>query len=95
MKDGIIKIDSYRGKKFGFESDKFGGYLWKDGDKIIISTIESFYSGKRHLKQLFDNIESKGFKIIVPTPSTRMEKICLKRDMEKIIINEYECMVNK
>ena len=99
MKDGIIILDSFRGKELGFTSDKFDGYLWKNNDEITISLIESVNQGKGNLKALFDKITEMGFKICVPTPFPRMEMICEKYGMKKIIKQDsmfasFECMVN-
>jgi hypothetical protein len=90
--DGIINLDSNRGKRFGFTSDLFDGYLWKRGPRIIISFIESRDPGKGHLKALFDRIESLGYTIAVPTPSNRMRMICEKRGMSMHREGEYEMM---
>lgn len=79
--DGIIILDSKRGKQFGFTSDLFYGYLWKTGNQITISLIFSLQERQGHLKTLFDRIESLGFTIAVPCPSSRMRNICLKRGM--------------
>lgn len=75
MKDGIIHLDTDRGKQFGFTSDKFYGWLWKRGNYIIISFIESLYEGQGNLSALFNNILGKNYGIKVPTPFARMEKI--------------------
>ena len=77
MKDGIIDLDSEKGKDLGFTSDKFEGYLWKHGRYIYISFIISKQQGEGNLSQLFTNIESKGYGIKVPTPFARMTQILL------------------
>ena len=87
--DGIIKLDGKRGKRLGFTSDLFDGYLWKRDKRIIISFIESRDPGKGHLKALFDRIESLGYTIAVPTPSNRMRMICEKRGM--VACREGDC----
>jgi hypothetical protein len=66
---------------FGFTEDKFDGWLWEDGEFMWISFIISLDPGQGNLKKLFDAIESKGYKLIVPTPSSRMVMICKKRGM--------------
>ena len=80
----IIKIDSKKGREFGFTSDKFSkdSYLWKDGKFIWISFIASINEHKGNLRALFDTIETKGYNIIVPTPMNRMMAICEKREMK-------------
>ena len=81
MKDGLIDLGTPRADELGFTSELFDGYLWKHGNNIIISFIDSKHPGKGNLKRLFDGIEAKGFAIAVPTPSRRMHAICLKRGM--------------
>ena len=72
MKDGIILLDSKRAKKFGFTSNRYySGWLWKKGDYIIISFIES----KGYLLNLFNSILKAGYKIKVPTPLGKMQRI--------------------
>lgn len=72
MKDGIILLDSNKGKEIGFTSDNgFSGYLWKEGEYILISMIES----KGRLLHLFNTIQRKGYGIKVPNPFPRMEEI--------------------
>lgn len=98
MKNGIIILDSDRAKELGFTSDKFGGWLWKKDDEIMISFIESHNQGKGNLKTLFDKIIEMGFSICVPTPFARMEMICNKYGMKKIIRQDdmfgpVECMI--
>jgi hypothetical protein len=92
--DGIIRLDSKRGKRFGFTSDlfSFDSYLWKAGNRIIISFIESRDQGKGHLRMLFDMIESFGYTIAVPTPLARMRAICEKRGMVAHWEGGYEMM---
>jgi len=100
MTDGIIILNSDRGKEFGFTSDKFGGWLWKTGDEILISFIESYKQGKGNLRALFDKIVEKGYGIVVPTPFARMEMICKKYGMEYEVRDDklmgpVECYVKK
>jgi hypothetical protein len=80
MKDGMIELDSDFGKEIGFTSNKFtgGSYLWRNGDRIIISFIESKSEGKGDLSHLFNSIEALGLRVAVPTPMSRMRAI-LKR----------------
>jgi len=79
MKDGIIKLDTSRGREFGFTSDKFNGWLWKIDGYIYISFITSKQPGRGYLSQLFDAILSKGYGIKVPTPSALMRAILIKK----------------
>ncbi len=83
--DGIIELNSPFATELGFVKGKFFGYLWKDGDRITISFIESLHPGKGNLRALFDKIESLGFAIAVPTPSVRMRAICERRGMVPVM----------
>ena len=78
MKDGIIDLDSDRGKEFGFTSDKFDGWLWKKGKNIWISFIISKQQGKGNFRDLLQHIRILGYGVKVPTPSTRMAAILRK-----------------
>ena len=81
--DGIIKVDSKTGKALGFTSDKFegdigpmvGSYLWKDGNRILVSLVTSVHPGQGNLSKLFATIESKGYRVAVPTPLGHMQQI--------------------
>lgn len=79
LPDGQITPDSPVGKALGFTSDKFEGWLWKTGDRVMISMIVSIQEGNGHLRALFDGIESHGLKVAVPTPFARMKAICKLR----------------
>ena len=90
MKNGIINLNTDRAKSLGFTRDKFHGYLWKQGNFITISLIESIDPGKGHLSTFFDNIENKGYCLIVPTPSNRMKVICERRGMILMLLMPVE-----
>ena len=81
IKDGIIRVDSQLGQELGFTKDKFSpdSYLWKDGDRIIISLIFSIKEGEGYLSELFDTIESMGYRVAVPTPLARMQAILINK----------------
>lgn len=76
---GIIELDSEFAKTIGFTSDKFDGYLWYDGKRILISMIISLQPGQGHLTKLFEAIEKEGYKIAVPSPLWGMEDYLAKR----------------
>lgn len=99
MKDGIIELDTNRAQKFGFTSDKFYGYLWKIEEYIWISVIMSKQEGQGNFKKLLDKIKESGYKIIVPTPFPRMQKICKKRglkfSMAKTDMGPVEIMIER
>ena len=88
MQDGQITLDSEYGKELGFTSDLFFGYLWKTGDRITISFIESRHQGKGNLSALFSRIETKGFRVAVPTPLGHMEAILLKKGFSPVLEND-------
>lgn len=92
MKDGIIYPDSKGAKEVGFSSDLFSGYLWKEGQLIIISLITSKKEKQGFVKGLFDNIRNKGFDIFVPCPSVRMAHVCLAYGMEPVLMDDTEGM---
>ena len=80
MKDGIINIGTPAADALGFTSDKFheDSYLWKKGDSIYISFIESVSPGKSDFRGLVEKIRSLGLTVKIPTPFSRMEEICRK-----------------
>jgi len=82
-KDGIIKLDSELGRELGFTSDKFEGWLWKNGNDIWISFIESKHKGRGDLSRLFETILEKGYTIKVPTPVDKMKLILIKKGFKK------------
>jgi hypothetical protein len=77
MKDGIIRVDTKRGKVFGFTSDKFEGdsYLWKGGEFMWVSFIVSRTKGRGYFSSLVKQIKAQGFKVAVPTPLGQMPSI--------------------
>ena len=88
MIDGIINLDTDFAKEIGFTSDRFMAgisYLWKSGNRIIISAIESKQEGKGYFRNLLENIEKRGYEIAVPTPFARMKDICLRNGFEERI----------
>lgn len=75
MDNGIIPPNTEFAKSIGFTSGRFDGYLWKNGDAIIISFIVSKQPGQGHFGELIRSIEAKGFRVKVPTPLPRMQAI--------------------
>lgn len=98
MKDGMIKVDSEEGKRFGFTSDRFfrDSYLWKREDVMFISFIAAITEGKGYFSNLLKNVDKIFEKIIVPTPSNRMYSILKKKGYVMTIIDDglekYEAM---
>lgn len=82
-KDGPIELDSTLGKQLGFTSDKFDGWLWKKGEYITVSFIESLQQGQGNLSKLFDSITTKGYGIKVPTPFARMQSIIIAKGFKR------------
>ena len=80
--DGIIELDTERALCLGFTSDKYGGYLWKTGDSVIISFIVSKQPG--NFKSLVDKIHGLGLTVKVPTPLGRM-KVIVKKNRYKLM----------
>jgi len=83
-----IELDSPFAKEIGFTSDKFDGYLWKNGKFMSISFIISKEEGKGNLTRLFKNINKQGYKIEVPTPFPNMELILKCHGFKKTIVSD-------
>jgi hypothetical protein len=78
MKDGLILPGSKRGRVFGFTSERFEGYLWKCGDRILISLIISLQRGQGHFRELVGNIHAQGYTVAVPCPMADMRLILIR-----------------
>ena len=87
MIDEEIPIDSELGKKIGFTSDLFKGYLWIKGNDIFISAIASIHEGKGNLTNLFNKIEELGYTIKIPVPLGKMTSILINKGFIKKIEN--------
>ncbi len=83
-----IEVDSPFAKQIGFTSDRFDGYLWKEGKFISISFIISKQQGRGNLTKLFKNINKQGYKIEVPTPFPNMELILKCHGFKKTIVSD-------
>ncbi|MEQ1558563.1 MAG: hypothetical protein ABL933_06410 [Methyloglobulus sp.] len=91
--DGIINIDTDSSMDIGFTSDKYGGYLWKDGDSVIVSFIVSKKRG--NFRELVQRIHALGMAVKVPTPLGRMQEIVVKNGYKHTNFydeNMGECM---
>lgn len=75
----MIELDTEEAKKYGFTSDKFDGYLWRDGQRILVSFIMSIREGAGNLSSLFSAIERDGLNVAVPTPFPRMQLILMRK----------------
>jgi hypothetical protein len=87
-KTDLIELDTPFAKEIGFTSDRFEGYLWREDNFITISCIMSKQPLKGNLTQLFKAINSKGFKIQVPTPFPAMELILKCHGFKKTKLND-------
>jgi len=85
MNDGKIELDTSEGKEFGFISSLFDGWLWKDGNKIIISMIISKHDGQGNFQKLLKSIWDKGYKVQIPTPLGTMGYILKKYGFKRTI----------
>jgi len=90
MKDGIINIDSDGARAFGFTSDRYAAdsYLWRKGDFIIVSFIETKNKGNGDLSRLFDRILKAGYGIKVSSPLGIMPDILSHKGFEQTIEND-------
>lgn len=75
LKEGIVLPDQPFATSLGFTSDKFDGYLWKDGNDIWVPVITSKNPSHGNLTRLFLAIQSAGYHIYVPTPFGKMRAI--------------------
>lgn len=73
--EGLVDLDSEVGRDIGFTCDKFSGWCWVDGDRFIISFIRSRRPGQGNLRRLIQAVRARGYRVAVPTPSTRMRSI--------------------
>lgn len=78
--DGKIELDTERARRLGFTKKKYDGYLWKTGNAIIISFIESKKRG--NFRELVRRIHELGLTVKVPTPLGRMMEIVRKNGYE-------------
>lgn len=77
-KDGIILPGATTfARKLGLTRDKFTmkTYLWKTGDVVYISFVETTHPGCGHFRALVENLLQSGYTVKVPTPLGRMEQI--------------------
>ena len=82
IKRGLIKPGTESGVALGFVADKFKGYLWRRGDMIFISMIESKIPAHGHFSGLLAEIEDMGFNVHVPNPVPLMQKILTKKGFQ-------------
>jgi hypothetical protein len=85
---GLIELDSDFARKVGFVSGRFisCSYLWGEGNRIIINTIECTDRRKGYLRDLFKAIWDLGVEIAVRTPLGTMEEILIHYGFRKTLV---------
>ncbi len=90
MQDGIIEVGSEQANALGFTPDLFDGWLWKTGDRIMVSMVMSKQEGRGNLSKLFDNIEASGHKVAVPTPLGKMGVILQRKGFVPHVEHDHD-----
>lgn len=70
----IIRPDDRHAVKFGFTSDRFDGWLWRDGDTIVLLLVISLQPREGNLKNMVEAILSLGLTVKIPTPMGHMRR---------------------
>jgi hypothetical protein len=85
---GLIELDSDFAKRVGFISSRFisCSYLWGEGNRVIINTIECTDRRRGYLRDLFRAIWNLGVEIAVRTPLGTMEQILMHYGFKKTIV---------
>lgn len=96
LQDGIIRVGGAAPEKWGFTLERFTGdsYLWKIGDSIYISFIESRKKQAGFFSYLVKAIKADGFLVKVPTPLGMMTLILQKWGFIKSIEGDCEVWTN-
>lgn len=74
----IIRPDGRHADLFGFTSDKFDGWMWREGGVIVLTLVISKSSTKDALKDLVNRILEEGFTIKIRAPLAPMRKFAEK-----------------
>jgi hypothetical protein len=87
---GMIEMDSEFAKKIGFVSGRFlsCSYLWGEGNRIIIKTIECTDRRRGYLRELFKAIWGLGVEIAVRTPLSTMQDILVHYGFKKTLVQD-------
>ena len=90
---GMIELDDDFAEKVGFVSSRFlsCSYLWGDGNRIIINTIECVDRRKGYLRKLFNAIWDLGAEIGVRTPLGTMKEILVHYGFKKTLVQDATC----
>lgn len=85
---GLIELDSDFARKVGFVSSRFisCSYLWGEGNRIMINTIECTDRRRGYLRDLFKAIWDLGVEIAVRTPLGTMEQILVHYGFKKTVV---------
>ena len=78
-KSNVVLPGSKFGKELGFTSDKFEGYLWRNGNtEIVIPLIESLHPGKGNFTNLAKTLMDRYQVIYIPVVSNKMKSVATK-----------------
>jgi len=80
--NGIIKPSD---NLFEFTAELFEGYLWKMGNDIYVSLVESLFPKKGNFRKVIELILKSGYNVKICTPIGRMQSIVIKNNYEPII----------
>ena len=75
IEEGIIHPSNDSPIGFTVDAWTSDSYLWREGDRILVSLVFAKKPGEGSLNALFKAINAAGFKIAVPTPLGQMEQI--------------------
>jgi hypothetical protein len=80
MEDGVIEVDSDRGKVIAFTSRIWAkeSFLWKRGNVIFISAIMSIEPGDGSFREMVRMFSACGYTVKIPTPTGKMVDIVRK-----------------
>jgi hypothetical protein len=87
---GMIEMDSEFAKTIGFVSGRFlsCSYLWGEGNRIIIRTIECTDRRRGYLRELFKAIWALGVEIAVRTPLSTMKEILVHYGFKETMVQD-------
>ena len=94
-RDGIIGLDSTFAKEIGFVKEKFDGYLWKDGEMILISFINSKQPNQGNFSRLLEALWSKGYTIGVSSPSDKIVSILKRKGFAPYRYEDCICWIKE
>lgn len=80
-KDGIIIPGATEfARNLGVTKDRFNKktFLWKLGNEIYFSYVETTKDGQGYFRELVENCLSRGYTVKIPSPIGRMQKIVEK-----------------